>query len=291
MMKPFERRPAGLRGPQRRHGILIDLTLTAVALVAAIAAGCGSSSSSSGATPAAAGRSTSIQVLATVQRGNLVQTAMGSAKLVKTKGKTVAVATVAKQFASSVATGQTATLVFFTPSTGGQSSQGGTPFPQSSVSGAPFGQSGQGGSGGGAFRGRGTPGTVTAVKTNADGSAMVTIAVKKLPANASAKSVGLATIQTKVLASNVIVIPTAAIKGSGSSATVQVLSAGKTSTVSVVVGQQAGTESEIVSGLTVGENVVWTRSFQRGGFGGNGSPAPGQGQQGFGGGQSGAGVP
>ena len=90
-----------------------------------------------------------------------------------------------------------------------------------------------------------------------------------------------------MLASNVIIIPTAAIKGSGSPATVQVLSGGKTSARAVVVGQQAGTESEIVSGLSVGENIVWTRSFQRGGFFRGGSPFPGQGQQGFGGGQSG----
>ena len=42
----------------------------------------------------------------------------------------------------------------------------------------------------------------------------------------------------------------------------------------MVVGQQAGAESEIISGLSVGENVIWTRSFQRGGFfrgGGSGS--------------------
>ncbi|HZL63654.1 MAG TPA: hypothetical protein VFD50_01740 [Thermoleophilia bacterium] len=313
-MKPFDQRPAGPRGPVRRHGILIvAVVAAAVALVAAVVAGCGSSS---GATPAtgAQGGPTSIQVLTPVQRGDLVQSAMGSAKLVVSKGKATAIAQVPKQFASSVATGQTATVAFFQPRTGGQSGapfgqggqsgQSGAPFPQSSASAAPYGQGGQGGSGGsssggfggggaggfggGAFRGRGTPGTVTAVKANADGTAAVTIALSKLPANATAKSAGFATIQTKVLASNVIIIPTAAIKGSGNSATVQVVSAGKTSTVSVQVGQQAGAESEIVSGLTVGENIVWTRSFQRGGFfRSGGSPFPGQGQSGSGGSGSG----
>ena len=298
-MKPFDRRSAGLRGPGRRNGILITLALVAVALVAAVVAGCGGSSSSSGATPAAAGRSTSIQVLATVQRGDLVQTAIGSAKFIKSGAKAVAVATVPKQFAASVAAGQTATVAFFQPRIGGQS---GAPFPQSSSGAAPFGQGGQsssggfgggsgssggfgggagssGGFGGGAFRGRGTAGTVTAVKANADGTAAVTIALSKLPANDTAKSVGFATIQTKVLASNVIIIPTAAIKGSGSSATVQVVSAGKTSTVSVQVGQQTGAESEIVSGLSVGQNVVYTRSFRPGGFfrGGSGSGFGGSG--------------
>ena len=237
-MKRFTLRPAGLRGPGPRIGILIALVAAAVALVAA---GCGSSNT----TPAASSQgrgATSMQVLTPVQRGNLVQSAAGSVKLVKTNGKTVAVATVARQFASSVAAGQTAAVMFFQPRSGAQS---GTPFPRSSASGAPFGQSGQGGFGQGGFggaaaRGRGTPGTVTAVKTNADGSATATIAVKKLPATVTAKSIGFATIQTKVLASNAIVIPTAAIKGSGSSATVQVLAGGKTSRRSIVVGQQAG---------------------------------------------------
>ncbi len=287
-MKSFHRRLAGLRGPVRRRGILVMLAVAAAVAVAAIVAGCGSSSA---ATPAAAGRATSIQVLTPVQRGNLVQSAAGSAKFVVSSGKPRAVATVAQQFASSVAVGQTATVTFFQPRAGGAS---GAPFPRSSASGAPFGQGAGGGFGGGgggfggggsAFGGRGTPGTVSSVQTNADGSAAVTIALSKTPANATAKSVGFASIQTKVLASNVIIVPTAAIKGSGSSATVQVLSAGKTSTVSVQVGQQSGAESEIVSGLSVGENIVWTRSFQGGGFfrRGGGSGFGGSGGSGFGG--------
>jgi len=312
-MKRLDRRLAGLGSFVRRHGILFALALVAAAAVAAVAAGCGSS----GSTPATSrGGATSIQVLTTVQRGDLVESAMGSVKLVASKGKTVVVAQVPQQSASSVAKGQTATVMFFRPRAngqsgvpfpqGGQGGQSGAPFPQGGQggqcgapfpqggqggqggqSGAPFPQGGQGGFGQRGFGGRGTPGTVTAVTPNADGSAAVTIAVKKLPANVTAKSVGFASIQTKVLASNVIIIPTAAIKGSGSPATVQVLSGGKTSARAVVVGQQAGTESEIVSGLSVGENIVWTRSFQRGGFFRGGSPFPGQGQQGFGGGQSG----
>ncbi len=291
----------GASAPRRRNGILITLALAAVALVAAVVAGCGGFQRHAGDERAA--RPTSIQVLATVQRGNLVESAMGSAKFIKIRRQGVAVATVPKQFAASVAAGQTATVAFFQPRIGGQS---GAPFPQSSSGAAPFGQGGQSGSGGGfgggsgssggfgggsgsgggfgggfggGGRGRGTAGTVTAVKANADGTAAVTIALSKLPANATAKSVGFATIQTKVLASNVIIIPTAAIKGSGSSATVQVVSAGKTSTVSVQVGQQTGAESEIVSGLSVGQNVVYTRSFRPGGFfrGGSGSGFGGSG--------------
>jgi hypothetical protein len=287
-MNPFDRSLAGHLRLARR-GSLLTACVLALAAAAALAASCGGT----GSTPATSGQGAarSMQVLTTVQRGDLVQSATGSVRLVVNKGKTTVVATVPKQSATSVAAGQTAAVVFFTPRTGAQNGQSGAPFPQGGQSGAPFPQGGQGGFGqggfGGGFRGRGTPGTVSAVRLNADGSAAVTIAVKKLPATATAKSVGFATIQTQVLAANVIVIPTAAIKGNGSSATVQVLSAGKTSTRSVVVGRQTGAQSEVVSGLSVGENIVWTRSFPRGGFfGGSGSPFPGQGQQGFGGGQS-----
>ena len=305
-MKAFGRRPTGFRAPGRRSGILIVLILFLTAATAS-AAGCGGSGGSGGTPSVGQGGATSIQVLTPVQRGDLVESAMGSVKLVVANGKTTVVATVPQQSATSVAVGQTATLMFFpagangqggfpSPPAGangqggqsgapfGQGGQSGAPFGQGGQSGAPFGQGGQsgapsdqGGFGQGRFGGRGTPGTVTAVKTNTDGSAAVTIAVKKLPAGVTIKSGGFASIQTQVLAADAIIIPTAAIKGSGSSATVQVLADGKTSTRSVVVGNQSGAESEIVSGLSVGENVVWERSFQGGGFPRSGnSPFPGQ---------------
>ena len=283
-MNAFDRRLAGLHRPARRHGIPIALALAALALLAALAAGCGSS----GGTPATTGQGVagSMQVLTTVQRGDLVQTAMGSVKLVVSKGKTTVVATVPKQFASTVAAGQTATLVFFTPPTGAQGGQSGAPFPQGGQSGAPFPQ---GGFGGGDFARRGTSGTVTAVTMNSDGTAAATIRLDKRPADISADSGGIAIIQAKVLAAGVIIVPTAAIKGTGGSATVQVISGGNTSTRSVVVGQQSGAESEITSGLNEGENIVYMRSFQRGGFGNGagGFPGQGQGQSGSGDGQSG----
>lgn len=295
-MNGFDRRHGGLQGPERRGGLVVARALAvAVVLSAVVAAGCGSS----GGTPTVGqGGATSMQVLTPVQRGDLVETAMGSVKLVVTNGKTTAVATVPQQNAGAVAVGQKATLMFLRAGANGQGGQSGFPSPpagangQGAQGGMPFGQDapGQGGFGQGGPGGRGTPGTVTAVKTNSDGSAAVTIAVTKLPANVTAKSVGFASIQTGVLAADVIVIPTAAIKGSGSSATVKVLAGGKTSTRSVVVGRQAGAESEIVSGLSVGENVVWERSFQGGGFprGGN-NPFPGQSAPAAAGGQTGGG--
>jgi hypothetical protein len=293
------------RPPSRgRRGIVVTLAVTAgMAVVAAFGAGCGSS----GGTPAAGqgGSTTAIQVLTPVQRGDLVETAPGRVKLVAANGSTTVVATVSKQYAASVAVGQTATLMFFRLRAGGQGGfpsppagsggPSGAPFPQGGPSGAPFPQGGQdgspfgqGGFGQGRLGGRGTPGTVAAVATSADGSVTATITVKTLPKDVTAKSVGFASIQTKVLASNVIIIPTAAIKGSGSSTTVQVLANGKSSTRTVVVGQQAGAESEIVSGLSVGENIVWERAFQRGEFfRDGGTPLPGQSGAPFGGGQPG----
>ncbi|HJW76537.1 MAG TPA: hypothetical protein VJ787_12885 [Thermoleophilia bacterium] len=221
----------------------------------------------------------------------------GSAKLATSNGKTVALVQVAQQNAASVAIGQKATVLVFRPGLAGQGNpqpgqsgvprpnqsgmpqpgRSGMPFPQGGQSGIPFPQGGQGGFDGDRFGRGGTAGTVTNVTANADGSATVTVTLSKKPGNASAASTGFASIQTKVLASDVLIIPTAAIKGSGSSATVQVLSGGKTSSVSVEVGQQSGGESEIVSGLSEDQNVVYTRSFQQGAFPGNGNgPVPGQ---------------
>lgn len=294
-MKSYQRRPP--RSASRAGRRCLALAGAAVLLVlgAAVTVGCGSASSSSSAGAPQGGSATSIQVLATVQRGDIVQSVMGSAKLATSNGKTVAVVQVAQQNAVSVAIGQKATVMVFRPSSEGQGypqpGQSGMPqpnqtgmpqpnqsgMPQPGQSGFPGGQNGQGDFDGNRLGGRGTAGTVTKVTANADGSATVTVTLSKKPANASATSTGFASIETKVLASDVLIVPTAAIKGSGSSATVQVLSGGKTSTVSVEVGQQSGGSSEIVSGLSEGQNVVYTRSFQGGGFPGNGNrPAPGQ---------------
>ena len=176
--------------------------------------------------------------MATATRGDLTQSATGTAKVTKVGGKLVAVATIDAQNASSVAEGQSAT-VFFLRGGGSfpQAGQSGMPQPQGSgmPQGAPSGmpqpqgsgmpqargqwrpvlrRGGQGGFPGGGQRG-GTAGTVTAVTTNADGSAAATISLDKLPSGAKDGSTGFARIEVKVLASNVILIPTAAVKGSG----------------------------------------------------------------------------
>jgi hypothetical protein len=284
----------------RPAGVALLSALVLAALAAALA-GCGAKSSNS---PAAGATPTAIQVMATATRGNLTQSTMGMAKVTKSGGKLLVVATIDVQSASSVAEGQAATVFFLRGGGFPQAGQSGMPQPQGSGmpqgapsgmpqpqgSGAPFPQGGQGGfpdgqggfpdgqggfpGGQGGFPGGqrgGTAGTVTAVTTNSDGSAVATISVDKLPSGVKNGSSGFARIDVKVLASNVVMIPTAAVKGSGSSATVQVSANGTTETRTVTAGQQSGGMIEIVSGLNEGENVVYSQAFR--GF-------PGRGQSG-----------
>jgi hypothetical protein len=269
------------------------LSLLVLAALAAVLTGCGSKSSNS---PAAGATPTAIQVMATATRGNLTQSTMGTAKVTQSGGSLLVVATIDAQNASSVAEGQAATVFFLRgggtfpqPGQSGmpQGAPSGMPQPQGSGmpqpqgSGAPFPQGGEDGQGGfpggqGGFPGGqrgGTAGTVTAVTTNSDGSAAATISVDKLPSGAKNGSSGFARIEVKVLASNVVLIPTAAVKGSGSSATVQVSANGTTETRTVTAGQQSDGMTEIVSGLNEGENVVYSQAF-RGFPGGGQSGAP-----------------
>jgi hypothetical protein len=280
-------------------GAFVALTVAAPALLAA----CGGSSSAAtpgGTANAATGRTA--QVLATVRRGNLVDSVAGRLQLssVKSKVNVKAVVQVNGSSAAQVAVGQPVTVVFLKlPAGAGRYLGSGSPRPFAGQSGRPspaqsgapgggsgygsggqgfFGQGGQGGAG--AFGGKTAQGTVTAVAAGSNGSVSATVTIAKLPTGVTAKYTGIAQIQVKVVASNVLIIPTAAIKGSGSSATVQLLAAGKTSTQSVVVGQQVAGESEITSGLSVGQNVVYTRRFS-GRFPGGGFRSGQSGGQGF----------
>jgi hypothetical protein len=301
-------------GRRLKTSISVAAAVTAVTAVAVLAGACGGSSSGSQNAAAQPGQvmPTAMQVLTEVVRGDLTQSVAAPVKVTSLGDKTIVVATVPAESAGSVAAGQTATVLLFNGAQGGfpQPGQSGMPVPQGSgmpvpqggQSGMPVpqgsgmpqpGQSGmpvpqgsgmpqpgpsgmpQGGFPGGDLGGRGTPGTVTAVKTNADGTASATIRLDETPADAAADSSGFAAIETKVLAANVIVIPTAAIKGSGSSAIVQVLANGTTEDRTVQVGQQSGSQSEIVSGLSEGESIVWYRSFP-----GAGAFGSGQGQTG-----------
>ncbi len=262
--------------------------LAAAVTSAAGIAGCGSSgqgASAAGASPSPSGRT--VQVLATAHRGDLVQSAAGRVTLVVKSGKTTGVAQVRGPEASLVAVGQPARLVFFKLPAG--FGPGGAPasppagFGQGGASASPpagFGQGGFGQGGARRFGGKTAKGTVTAVTQGADSTAAVSIAIARLPAGVTAKYMGIASIQVKVLATNVVIVPAAAVTGSGGNATVTVIAGGKTSTRKVVVGQKTLAEAEIVSGLSAGENIVYQRTFgglpfDRPGAGGSGFPQPG----------------
>jgi macrolide-specific efflux system membrane fusion protein len=140
---------------------------------------------------------------------------------------------------------------------------------------------------GGAGGRSGAEGTVEDVTTDADGNAAATISVDDLPSGVKAGSSGIARIDIKVLADDVILIPSAAVQGSGDAATVQVVSGGKTEERTITAGQQSGGMTEVVSGLNEGENVVYTQAFRgfpggQGGQGGqSGMPMPQGGQSGM----------
>jgi macrolide-specific efflux system membrane fusion protein len=271
------------RRSNRRLGAGLGALLALIVVTAALVAGCGSSSK---AATTSSGRTA--QVLATVRLGNLVDSVTGRVQLTSTTGKVKGVVQVTGQNASQVAAGQSVTLSFFklpagaSPGTFGSGSARPSAAPSAGSGGQGYFGSGNGtssgqgffGSGGqGAFRGGKTAqGTVTAVSTGSNGSVTANIAIAKLPAGVTTKYTGIAQIQVKVLASNVLIIPTAAIKGSGGNATVQLLVNGKTTTQSVTVGQQTQMESEITSGLSAGENVVYTRTFS--GFPGRNGTRP-----------------
>lgn len=286
------------RRSNRRFGAALGALLALTIATAALAAACGGSSKA--ATATTAGRS--VQVLSTVRRGDLVESVVGRARLTSIKSKVnVKVAVqVSGQNAAQVAAGQSVTVTFVKlPAGAGRLFGSGTsPRPRASQSGAPgagqsgmpgagqsgapgagYGQGGQGffGQGGAnTLRGKTAQGTVTAVSAGSNGAVTATVTIAELPSGVTVKYTGIAQIKVKVLAANVLLVPTAAIKGSGGSASVQLLVNGKTTRQSVVVGQQSAGESEITSGLSAGQNVVYTRTFT-GRFPGAGGQSGGQG--------------
>ncbi len=203
-----------------------------------------------------AGRS--VQVLATVRRGNLVDSVAGRLKLTSSASKVnvTAVVQVSGQNASQVAAGQPVTL---TSSGAGlpQPALSGMPAPAAVARAAPAQRRPSGcperrrpavarvSSAGrraarAAFARQDGQGTVTSVSADSNGSARRRSPSPSCPRGVTAKYIGIAQIQVKSLASNVLIIPTAAIKGSGSNATVQLLAERQDRDSERQVGQQTG---------------------------------------------------
>ena len=316
-MKLFSRR-RGLRRGGRTRMSRVLVAAAAVAALAAPAAACGSSGAQDGAAQPGQVAPTAMQVLTEVERGDLTESVVAPVRIAAGDDDQVVEATVPVESAAAVAEGQTARVMVLTGAGGdlpqgapsGMPQPGQSGMPQPGASGMPQGpppsgvpqpgqsgvpqpgasgmpQPGQGGIAGGLPGGdigdRGTPGTVTAVEANADGTVTATIRLDEALEDAGAGTRGFAAIETKLLAADVIVIPTAALTGSGSSATVEVMADGTTETRTVQVGRQSGSRSEIVSGLSEGENIVWYRSFPGAGASGGGQgQASGAGQAGGG---------
>jgi macrolide-specific efflux system membrane fusion protein len=104
-------------------------------------------------------------------------------------------------------------------------------------------------------------GTQAATQTQAAGSSSpvqlgVTVApTAPLPPDTRAGMTGQAHIDI-VNRQNVVIVPTSAVRGTGNSPTVQVVSNGKQQTRPVVTGLTTGSQTEIVTGLQPGEVVV-----------------------------------
>ena len=192
----------------RRRAAGLAASLALMLATAAIAAACGGSSSAAttgGSATTTTGRS--VQVLATVRLGNLVESAAGRVKLpsAKTKVDVKLAVQVAGQTASQVAAGQSATVTFIKlPAGAGRLFGSGSPHPYAGASGAPSGSqgySGQGtGAGGQGFFGRGAAafggktaqGTVTAVSAGSNGTVTATVTIAKLPSGVTSKYMGIA---------------------------------------------------------------------------------------------------
>jgi multidrug efflux pump subunit AcrA (membrane-fusion protein) len=145
----------------------------------------------------------------------------------------------------------------------------------------------------------GTVGTVGVMATSTSGGVAafpVTIDVTGNPPGLYAGT----SVTTRIIykqVQDVLTVPTAAVSESGGRATVTVRQGGKDSTVPVTVGAVYGAQTQVLTGLTAGEQVVVRRltfssttgtgtTGRGGGFGGGGL---GRGGGGFGGGGGGLG--
>jgi len=218
------------------------------------------------------------QIMATVFTGDVVETAMGRLELTTAGDKPQATVEVSGDAADQVMEGQTVTVMLGGP---GQSGEMGSPPDQSGdqpsgdMASPPAGN-GQGmPPGGSGMMQGGTEGTVVSVETGSDGTVTATVELEELPDGAEVGDTGMAVIQIKVLAEDVLVVPTQAIETSDGASTVQVMVNGKTETREVELGAQSPTMTEIVSGLGEGDNIVYELEMNRQQGGQMGAPPSG----------------
>jgi hypothetical protein len=254
--------------------------------VAALTAGCGGTATSAGSTPNAQSSGQTMQVMATVTRGDLVETSIAPLQLTKNAtGGATGVGQVRSSSTVTTTQGQSVVVYFIQrpagagqgsgqyPSTGTGQGSGSYPSPGAGQgSGQPGGQF-PGGAGNFANAKHATA-TVASVQKNSDGSLKIQVSLAKLPAGVQATAFAIVRLSSQVLAKGVLLLPREAISGSGGNATVEVLVNGKTEQRHVVVGRETQAQAEISSGVNEGDNVIYTRTFR--GLRGFGSPRPGR---------------
>jgi macrolide-specific efflux system membrane fusion protein len=282
--------------------VRILLGLSTLVALAALVAACGGSSSSS--TSSASPSAQKEQVLITVTRGDLVNTVTARLQLTKNAtGGATGTGQVNATSAKQVSTNQSVTVYFIAFRAGGSPRPSAFPTPSPGQTFSPGGFGGGGGGFGGGGGGLGSSqflrnakhakGSVASISYASNGSATVKVTITKLPRGITTSGFAIAQLSSQVLATNVLLLPTAAISGSGSNATVQLLVNGKTQTQHVVVGKKTLTQAEIVSGVSQGQSVIYTRTFSGrfpGGFRRSGGSFPSGGafpSGGFGGGTGG----
>jgi hypothetical protein len=261
---------------------------------AALLAGCGSGSEAAttdgtgyGQENGQSGTQTR-QIMMTVQRGDVAETAFGRLELTDATSQPKATVQLTGDSANKVAAGQTVTaMVGGRFQGGGQpgvpsappdgSSDGGTqpsPPAQGEGQGMPPGQGDGQGMGPGAMMPveGGVEGTVLSVEST-DGGVTAIVQLEELPDGAEAGDQGMAVVQIELLAEDVLVVPVQAIDDGDGKTTVMVIANGETEDREVEVGAESATTAEIVSGLDEGDNIVYEMEFSGMPGGQNGAPS------------------
>lgn len=297
-----------VRRKRRGRGVAVAVLLTLAAGAVALLAGCGGGSEAAttegqgyGQPDGQSGTQTR-QIMMTVQRSDVAETAFGRLELTDATSEPKATVQLTGDSASKVAAGQTVTAMVGGRFQGGEGQPSGAPSAppdgssddgtqpsppaQDDGQGMPPGQGdGQGMGPGGMTSGEGgVEGTVLSVESTDDGVTAI-VQLDELPDGAEAGDQGMAVIQIELLAEDVLVVPVQAIDDSDGKTTVTVISNGETEEREVGVGAESATMAEIVSGLNEGDNIVYEMEFSgmRGGQNGTpgemGSPPPGDGTQ------------
>lgn len=277
----------GTRRARRRRRSIIAVCaagLLAVGGVLAIA-GCGDTQSSD-ASAAGQGAGQTRQIMVEVSTGDVVKSVAGQLEVTAVGDDAQATLTVQGDDADQVATGQAVTAMV-----GGPGGNGTAPSPGADTS-PPSGEQMQppddlgGGNAQGDGQGQplggmgpgGIEGAVTAVESGDDGAVVATVSLDPLPDGTEVGDQGMATIQVEVLAEDVLVLPTQALTKDGETVTVQVLADGQTEAREVEIGAQGDRMTEIVGGLSAGDQIVYEVEFR--GQRGDGQAPPDGGQMG-----------